>query len=113
MVKRGLKPGELFVDSGRAYQVIRVLANGDYESKAVSSESRGAASVDAAPGQEEDAGSEIPVQDLKREVSVKSYTKREIQRMTKAKLTQVASEIGVAFTETEKTRAEVLKKLGL
>ena len=35
MVKRGLKPGETFVDGGRTYEVLSVEPNGNYVSKEV------------------------------------------------------------------------------
>ena len=35
MVKKGLKPGDTFVDGGRTYKVLTVYPNGNYVSKEV------------------------------------------------------------------------------
>lgn len=118
MVTRGLKAGDLFCDGGRTYKVIRTLANGDYVSEAVSSGNEEAASKDAASDLRSEKEREDTVHDpedvMQSEVSKqKTYTKRQIQRMTKANLEQLTRELGVEFTGTEAARAEVLKKLGL
>lgn len=117
MIKRGLSVGDTFSDGGRTYKVERVLENGCYVSKAVSSVDEEAVSDDTASDAEmpeetapdrQNAEENVPDEE-----SLRSYSKREIQRMKKADLEKLAAEIGVEFTDTESARAEVMKKLGL
>ena len=90
MVLKGLKIGDTFEDSGRAYKVLSVNADGTYFSKAIPKEEK----------------KEVVAEE-------KKYTKTEINRMAKDDLLELAKQYGVKAETATEIKKLLIEKMNI
>ena len=96
MITKNLKIGDTFEDGDSAYEIIRVLKDGNYISKR----------VECNKLVEKDKFLEEKAED-------KKYTKTQINRMSIAELKKLANEYGIEATGGSAIKKAIIEKLEL